>query len=262
MRVVSIERGRDPRRYALIAFGGAGPLHACRLARAMSIPKVVVPFAAGVGSAVGLLVAQHKVDAGATRVIKLDGCARNEIAAVLAELEQRARCEVMQLELGDPVSISRSAYMRYSGQGYDVRVALPDGPIDEGYEKEMRAAFYETYRREYGFVDPDAEIEATDWYVVAALTKRDGLACKNAAGFAAAGTAVTGEREAFFPELGGMVLSRILDRYRMKPDEAFEGPCLVEERESTTVILPGDTVRVDQLGHLVIEVDRGRRNAQ
>ena len=79
MRVVSIERGRDPREHVLVAFGGAGPLHACRLARALGIPMVVVPFAAGVGSAVGLLVAQHKVDAGATRVIKLDGRASGQM---------------------------------------------------------------------------------------------------------------------------------------------------------------------------------------
>ena len=169
MRVVSVERGRDPRQYALVAFGGAGPLHACRLARAMGIPRVVVPFAAGVGSAVGLLVADHKVDAGATRMVKLDGNAQREIAAILGELEQRARQEVARLALGADVTVSRSAYMRYSGQGYDIRVALPAGPIGGDYETKMREAFYATYRREYGFVDPDAPVETTDWYVVCHL---------------------------------------------------------------------------------------------
>jgi N-methylhydantoinase A len=263
MRVISVERGRDPRHHVLVAFGGAGPLHACRLARAIGIPKVVVPFAAGVGSAIGLLVADHKVDAGATRLVKLDGCAQIEITAILDELEERARREVAQLELGGRLSILRIAYMRYSGQGYDVRVALPNGLVDDAYEKKMCAAFYDTYRREYGFIDPDAPIETTDWYVVASLANGHSyVASSTDAAADAPGSAISGEREAYFPEFGGMTPSKIIDRYRMKPSDAFEGPCLVEERESSTVILPGDIVRVDHLGHLVIEIDRGRRNVR
>jgi N-methylhydantoinase A len=263
MRVISVERGRDPRHYVLVAFGGAGPLHACRLARAMGIPKVVVPFAAGVGSAIGLLVADHKVDAGATRKIKLDGHAQGEIAAVLNELEGRARRELARLELGSRPSISRSAYMRHSGQGYDIRVALPSGPVDAAYEGKMRAAFYDTYGREYGFVDPDAPIEATDWYVVAALANaRPNQPMVAEACTAGSGPAAIGARAAYFPECGGMVRANVIDRYRMKADDAFEGPCVVEERESTTVILPGDIAKVDSRGHLVIEIERGRQNAR
>jgi N-methylhydantoinase A len=263
MRVISVERGRDPRDYVLVAFGGAGPLHACRLARAMGIPKVVVPFAAGVGSAIGLLVADHKVDAGTTRMIKLDGGARDAIAATLDELEQRAREELRQLELGIGVAISRSAYMRFTGQGYDIRVALPAGPIGDDYEQQMRAAFFETYKREYGFVDPDAAVETTDWYVVASLPNVQGTgAIRSDAVTGLPESAITGEREAYFPELGGMVASQVVDRYRMRADDEIAGPCLVEERESTTVILPGDVARVDHLGHLVIEIDAGRRNVQ
>jgi len=262
MRVISIERGRDPRDYVLVAFGGAGPLHACRLARAVGIPKVVVPFAAGVGSAIGLLVADHKVDAGATRVIKCDGAARGEIAAILEELERRARAEVARLKLGSALSISRSAYMRYCGQGYDVQVALPSGPVDDLYENKMRLAFHDTYRREYGFMDPDAAVEATDWHVVASLANaRSGVINADGAEDAAASPAVSG-RQAYFPECGGMIPSKVINRYGMKPADVFEGPCLVEERECTTVVLPGDVVGVNELGHLVIEIDRASRHAQ
>ena len=262
MRVISIERGRDPRDYALVAFGGAGPLHACRLARAVGIPRVVVPFAAGVGSAVGLLVADHKVDAGATRVLKLDGSARDDIAAILQELEQRARAEAARLKLGGALSISRSAYMRYCGQGYDVQVALPSGSVDERYEDTMRQAFHDTYRREYGFIDPDAAVEATDWYVVASLANaRSGVI--NAAGVEDGhGSPIVNERRAYFPECGGMIPSKVINRYRMKPADVFEGPRLVEERECTTVVLPGDVVGVNELGHLLIEIDRASRHAQ
>jgi N-methylhydantoinase A len=262
MRVISIERGRDPRNYALVAFGGAGPLHASRLARAVGIPTVVVPFAAGVGSAIGLLVADHKVDAGATRVIRLDGDARAEIAAILKELEQRARIEAARLKLGNTLSISRSAYMRYCGQGYDVHVELPIGPVDDGYENTMRQAFHDTYRREYGFFDPDAAVEATDWYVVASLPNpRSGVINVDGAD-GTAGSPIVSERNAYFPECGGMVPSKVINRYGMKPGDVFEGPCLVEERECTTVVLPGDVVGVNQLGHLMINIDRAGRHGQ
>jgi N-methylhydantoinase A len=262
MRVISIERGRDPRDYVLVAFGGAGPLHACRLARAVGIPKVVVPFAAGVGSAIGLLVADHKVDAGATRVIKCDGAARGEIAAILEELERRARAEVARLKLGSALSILRSAYMRYCGQGYDVQVALPSGPVDDLYENMMRLAFHDTYRREYGFMDPDAAVEATDWHVVASLANAHSRVINADGAEDAAGSPVVSERQAYFPECGGMIPSKVINRYGMKPADVFGGPCLVEERECTTVVLPGDAVGVNELGHLVIEIDRASRHAQ
>ena len=262
MRVISIERGRDPRDYVLVAFGGAGPLHACRLARAVGIPKVVVPFAAGVGSAIGLLVADHKVDAGATRVIKCGGAARGEIGAILEELERRARAEVARLKLGSALSISRSAYMRYCGQGYDVQVALPGGPVDDLYENKMRLAFHDTYRREYGFMDPDAAVEATDWHVVASLANARSRVINADAAQDARGSPVVSERQAYFPECGGMIPSKVINRYGMKPADVFQGPCLVEERECTTVVLPGDVVGVNELGHLVIEIERASRHAQ
>src|SRR5262249_34381556 len=99
MRIVSMERGRDPRRYALVAFGGAGPLHASRLARALRIPRVIVPRAAGVGSALGLLFAEHKVDAGITRLLPLraDGGGAAAIAAIFAKLERRAGAQARRL---------------------------------------------------------------------------------------------------------------------------------------------------------------------
>jgi N-methylhydantoinase A len=98
--------------------------------------------------------------------------------------------------------------------------------------------------------------------VVAALTNARSAGPVGGDAVRRPGSAVVGEREAYFPELGGMIASKIIDRYRMQATDAFEGPCLVEERESTTVILPGDVVRVDHLGHLVIEIDRGRRRVQ
>ena len=255
LRVVSVERGRDPRQYALIAFGGAGPLHACRLARAVGVPRVIVPYAAGVGSAIGLLVADYKVDATITRMVRLDGGAQARIVRTIGELEQRARAEAARLGVAGAVTVTRTASMHHVGQGYEIRVELPGGEVDPTFEARMREAFYAAYKREYGYVDPQSGIEVTDWYVIATVASPSRGAVLPAAVTGRA--ALVGERRAFFPEVGGMTACRVLDRYAMRPGQGFSGPCFVEERESTTVVLPGDQVSVDATGHLIIDIAAG-----
>ena len=260
MRIVSLERGRDPRKYALVAFGGAGPLHACRLARALHIPRVIVPRAAGVGSALGLLVADHKIDAAVTRIMPLDPAAAPAAAAIFADLEGRAIGQACSLHGAGRPALSRSAWMRHVGQGYEIRVDLPMGPVDAAYVGAMQEAFLAAYQREYGYTDRDAAIEVTDWYVVATVagSRRTLRPATETAGAAAAGTAdaAVRERAAWFPELGGKVSCRVVDRYAMQPGVAVSGPALIEEREATTVVLPGDVATVGDAGHLVIEIRR------
>jgi N-methylhydantoinase A len=254
MRIVSIERGRDPRRYAMVAFGGAGPLHACRLARAMSVPKVIVPRGAGVGSALGLLVADRKLDLGLTRVVRLDGIAHHKMQEIFGELESRLTAEALRMQNGGEIVMERSASMHHIGQGYEIRVALPLAPIGPAYEQQAREAFLAAYKREYGYNDPLAPIEVTDWHVIATIIGgriAHRLALPAASGFA---DPVRGQRPAYFPEAGGMVPTTVLDRYSMRTGDAYPGPALVEERESTTVVLPGDTVALSASGNLVITV--------
>jgi N-methylhydantoinase A len=254
MRIVSLERGRDPRKYAMVAFGGAGPLHACRLARALHIPRVIVPRAAGVGSAIGLLVADHKVDAMVTRILRLAAEAAPTVAAIFSELETRAKDQTASLNSKGDASIKRSAWMRHVGQGYEIRVDLPDGQIDAAYIAAMQEAFLAAYQREYGYTDPDAAIEVTDWYVAATITASRR---KIAARVESAGARRPAkERAAYFPELGGKVSCQVVDRYAIKSGEVITGPALIEEREATTVVLPGDTASVSAAGHLVIEIRR------
>ena len=259
MRIVSIERGRDPRRYALVAFGGAGPLHAARLARALGMPRVIVPRGAGVGSSLGLLVAEHKVDIGLTRVVRLDGAARETIAAIFAELEARVTQDAARMQRGGSVTLRRSASMHHVGQGYEIRVDLPEGRVDAAFEAAAREAFYARYKQEYGYIDSESALEVTDWYVVATIAgSRTGGALRLESA-ARGAKSVIGVRRAWFPESGGMVESAVIDRYAMQPGECFTGPALVEERESTTVVLPGDTMRLSPLGNLIIDVEGGAR---
>lgn len=254
MRIVSMERGRDPRRYALVAFGGAGPLHASRLARALEIPLVIVPRGAGVGSAFGLLVAERKFDVALTRIVRLDGHAQETVATIFAALEERVVQETRHMLGEGALQLERSASMHHVGQGYEIRVTLPDGLVGPDYEAAMLRAFHDAYRREYGYNDPDAGVEVTDWYLVAtsagsragqrlqlrpASEKRD---------------VVHDERPIYLPEANGLIPCKVLDRYAMPAGQQFDGPVLIEEPECTTLVLPGDVVRVSQAGNLVITI--------
>jgi N-methylhydantoinase A len=254
MRVVSIERGRDPRRYSLVAFGGAGPLHAARLARALGIPRVIVPRGAGVGSALGLLFAAPKVDIGLTRVLRLDGTAHDAIAAIFADLEARVTADARRIREVGRIVLRRSASMHHVGQGYEIRVDLPDGPVDAAFEAAARTAFYARYKQEYGYIDRESALEVTDWYVVASIVSDSVEPPALLQGEARGSDPVIGSRQAWFPETGGMTECQVIDRYALHPGTSISGPALVEERESTTVVLPGDTLRLSELGNLIIEI--------
>jgi N-methylhydantoinase A len=254
-RIVSIDRGRDPRRYALVAFGGAGPLHAARLAGAIGIPRVVIPHGAGVGSAFGLLCAEHKSDLAVTRILKLNEANLDNIAKLFAALEARASAEAKQLSTGGAVRIQRSVWMHYDGQGYEIRVDLPEGPIDAQYIARARDAFYAAYKREYGYIDPEADIEGTEWYVIATpLAHSAKPSFKRLSGQRS--DALVGKRQAYFPEAGGYTSCSVIDRYGMQPGVRYEGPALIEERESTTIIRPGDVAFLSTAGHIIVEIGK------
>ena len=260
MRIVSIERGRDPRAYALVAFGGAGPLHAARLARTLAIPRVIVPVGAGVGSAIGLLTADARIDATATRIMGLVPAAATAIADVFAGLEARVGADLARLG-GDSSAVwRRSAYMRYRGQGYELRVDLPDGAIDAAYPPRMVAAFEAAYARTYGYADAGAPVEAIDWHLVATvpgIAAARGTTWRRLGGDVAAATPrATRPRQAWFPEAGGAVETAVVDRYALRAGDAVSGPALIEEREATTVVLPGDRATLTANGHIAIEIGR------
>ena len=164
LRSMSIERGRDPREYAMVAFGGAGPLHACELARALGIPRVIVPRGAGVASAIGLLEAERSLTVSRTRTIGLDapGAAR-ELARLYGELETRARA--LFGEASPPAAWRRHAHVRYAGQGFELRISLPAGPIDDAFLSRTRDVFDSRYGAEYGYARHDQPAEGTDWFL-------------------------------------------------------------------------------------------------
>jgi N-methylhydantoinase A len=253
MRIVSVERGRDPREYALIAFGGAGPLHAARLARQMAIPTVIVPHGAGVGSAIGLLEADTKVDVSLTRPLVLEAGAWRRIVEVYDELQRRAERDLDRIGVTQAASYSRFAYMRYVGQGFEVKVDLPPGAIGPGYIDQVSISFRNTYEKNYGYGDAETPVEVVDWYLMATVPRpaNSSRAINVAHGGAALGRR---RRQAYFPEAGGYIGCDVVSRYAMRPDEIVSGPAIIEENETSTVILPDDRATISSQGHLVVRI--------
>jgi N-methylhydantoinase A len=261
MRLVSVERGRDPRRCVLVAFGGAGPLHAARLARLVGIPTVVVPLGAGVGSAVGLLRADPRIDASVTRVLRLERASDEAIAAIYRGLRAQAEGELRHLKAASDIRWSRYAYMRYAGQGFEIQVDLPPEEIGAGYAEQAIAAFHASYARKHRWSEPAAAVEGVDWVLVATVPTgaHKGLRLDGALDSGAVGR--TSTRPAWFPEAGGFTDTRVVDRRALAARGTLEGPAIIEDPDCTAVVLPGDTVGISPSGNLRIDVSLGSGRA-
>ncbi|MBU2532395.1 MAG: hydantoinase/oxoprolinase family protein, partial [Alphaproteobacteria bacterium] len=257
LRLVSVERGRDPRRYAMVAFGGAGPLHAARLARRVGVPQVIVPNGAGVGSAIGLLQATPRIDVTATRVLRLDQAGAVEaIASLYEDLERQALAELRRLDEEATPAWSRYAQMRYAGQGFEIHVDLPPGPIDVDYRAKLIEAFRTAYLRKNKFLDDDGVVEGVDWTLVATQPRKEGGAVGTAGNAAEAGSGGT-TRPAWFPEAGGLIDTRVLERMDFEAGAKIAGPCIINDPHCTIVVPPGDTVGMSSEGHIVIDIAKG-----
>jgi N-methylhydantoinase A len=251
-RVVSIERGRDPRTLTLVAFGGSGPVHGCRLAQALGIPRVILPAAAGVTAAIGLLAAEVRFDVSRTYVRRLDALEPAAVSAMYAEMAAQATEVVRESSLGGAVSVVRSVDARYVGQGYELTVPVPGGTLDPASLARVRASFDEIYAARYGYAQPDAPVEVVTWKL-SAIGGAPRVTLAKAATTSEA-SPLKGRRRAYFPETGGWIDCPIYDRYHLAAGLTIAGPAIVEERESTSVLPPGTIATVDEYASLIVEV--------
>jgi N-methylhydantoinase A len=252
VRTHIVERAYDPRRFTLVAFGGAGPVHAYEVARRLGIGEIICPPAAGVASALGFLVSPLAVDLVRTFPGQLGALDWEGAANRLDELQNEAR-ELLVRAGAMPAEIrfARRVDMRYSGQGYEVPVTLPDGDLGVHLEGDLREAFDDVYRTQFGFHLESAGVEALHWHVAASVDRPDpSISIRSRL----TGDPVKGQRAAFFPELGGRAEATIYDRYRLQPGAEIGGPALIEERESTIVIGPSGSARVDEFANVQIAV--------
>jgi N-methylhydantoinase A/oxoprolinase/acetone carboxylase beta subunit len=251
-RVVSIERGRDPRALTLIAFGGSGPVHGCRLAQSLGIPRVILPAAAGVTAAIGLLAAEVKFDVARTYVRRLEALDPAALSAMFDEMAAQATAVVRESAVAGTIALQRYVDARYVGQGYELTVPVPSGPLDAAALARVRHAFDEIYAARYGYANPAEPVETVTWKLVAVGGAPRVSLAKAAADGRDGG--LKGRRRAFFPETGGFVDCPVYDRYALAPGAQLTGPAIVEERESTSVLPPGTTATVDEYANLIVSV--------
>ena len=261
-RTYVAEKGRDPRRYAMLAFGGAGPVHAYGLAKLLKLPRVIVPPGAGVASALGFLVAAPGLDLVRSGVERLAAVDWARVAASFAAMEEEARRSLTEAGAApEEVTFRRSADMRYLGQGFEIPV-----PLDRLDGDAAAAAFADAYQRLFDRRIADVPVELLTWRLHAGAP-RPGVpsaappavpeAASEAASGAAAGAALKGHRDVWFPATG-MAPCAVYDRYRLVPGERLDGPAVVEERESTVVIGPDASFAADAHGNLLMDIAPAR----
>jgi N-methylhydantoinase A len=253
-RVHIAERGRDPRDYALLCTGGAGPVHAAGVARKLGLSRVICPPSAGVASALGLLVAPARVDRVATVGIRLDRGSVPELEAAFRRLEEDALAVLVDTGIKlDTAAVRRLADGRFLGQGFDLVVQLPDGPFDDSdaERRRLRSAFESAYREKFALTPPSVPIEFINIRVaVRAPIASSDVAVRGRAAGARAG-AIKGVRPAWFPESRGFVETTVYDRYRLGAGDELTGPAVVEE-EGSTLVVPSGAARVAPSGNIVM----------
>ena len=254
IRVISVQRGHDPRDYTLMAFGGAGPLHAARLARELDIGRVLAPRNPGILCAMGLLLTDLRADFATTRLIPLDEAAMEPMRAAFTFLSQQAAAWFAEEGIGpEGQLLTRTADMRYAGQNYEIAVPLPPGPVRSGVIGALAAGFAEAHRQLYGFVAEGEAVQLVTFRVEAAgLVRKAELRPQKLSG-AESSAAQAGSRRVWLPELGALADVPVYDRARLHPGNVVPGPAIVEQMDSTTLVLPGSTARVDAFENLVLE---------
>jgi len=257
VRGVTTERGLDAAEFALISYGGAGPLHACMIARELRIARVIVPRAPGHFSACGMLGADLRRDFVVTWFKGLAASSFEEMEGIFQRMEGEGRARIAQtgLKIND-IAIGRAADMRYVGQEHAVTV---DIPLDV-FQNQDRAAFKRHFdaqhEQRYGYSSPKENAE-----IVSLRSSVSGLMRKPAYEPIAAGAqdttaAAIGSRPVYFADGGGFIMTPTFDRDRLAAGNVIAGPALVEEYASTTVLHPGDALTVDSFGNLLIDVKR------
>ena len=255
MRVVSVQRGYDPRDFALVAFGGAGPVHAVALAGEMGIPRVIVPNRPGLASAMGLLVTDLKHDYAVTRIGRIDHADVGAMEAAFALLEEDGRRILRDEGVEKSATrIERRVDVRYLGQSYELTLPVPRTPLNRAALEELKRAFDTAHDAAYGYAEPSEPKELVNLRVTAIgtvpkprLVPRDVESTDDAP---------ASERSVYFKE-SGFVPARIVRRHSLEADAAIVGPAVVESADSTVVIPDGWRASLDRAMNLVIVSDAG-----
>lgn len=255
-RVHAVERGFDVTGRTLVAFGGAAPLHACRLAEKLGITRILIPADAGVGSAIGFLLAPAAFEIIQSRHMLLHDFDRKAAEDLLSRMEQEARDLARSAAGGAPLSVNRQAFMRYVGQGHEIAVPLRPGALAEGAADDLRATFEAEYRRLFSRHIPGARIEIMSWSVEARESPT--TARTIAAGGRSSTPEPTGERRMTARD-GSSVTVPVYERSRFRPGSKVKGPCVILEAGTSTIVSDGFDLAVDAGGAFVLTAKQAGR---
>ena len=253
LRLISVQRGYDPRDFVLMAFGGAGPVHANRLAEEIEVPTTVIPMSPGTTSAMGLLVTDLKHDYSMTLIQRVDRLDVVAVEQTYRELAEQGRA-ILEREGMRPEDIIflRQVDMRYVGQSYELTVPLPDERLNTAEIARVLDGFHLEHDRAYGYSAPEEPVEFVNLRLTAIgkIAKPQLRELEREGGDAVEAQKET--RSVYFAERGGYVDCPIYDRYRLGAGCVLKGPAIVEEVDSTTVIHPGYQAVVDKFGNLIL----------
>lgn len=260
LKLVSLNRGHDPRDFTLVAFGGGGAMHAVALGQELQVKKVVVPAAASVFSAWGMMMSDLRRDYFVTRLISFEQGAGKSIEALFAETEAEARSTFEAEEItGESVKFLRYGKFRYQNQEHTTEVLLKDGPVTDAALDKIAEDFHETYEREYTY-RLDAPVEMVGIHLVAtAEVGKLEMKPQEPTGTPAS-EAIKGEREVDYA-LEGKHTATIFDGEKLEPGMRFDGPAIIEDSGSTVVIHPHNTVEIDSYRNIHITLNTGGGDA-
>ena len=250
-RVHAIERGRVIGRYTMIAFGGGAPLHAGRLAEKLGVRRVVVPEGASVGSAIGFLRAPVSFQVVRSHRATLSGFDAAAVNALLDDCAAAATDVVRRAVPDGALGIRRVVDVRYIGQGHELQLALPPGPLAAEDARRMRAQFEELYGSIYGVTMPDQDVEFVTWSVTVEAPSAPPVPAKAVPPQPA--PPPRSRRAVYEPALGRMADFSVYRRVDLPPGSELPGPALIEEGQTTTVVPASFALRVDATGYLVME---------
>ncbi|MHB8499727.1 MAG: hydantoinase/oxoprolinase family protein [Candidatus Acidiferrales bacterium] len=251
-RIHAIERGKNVRSFPLYGFGGGGPVHAWGIAKILGLRQVVIPFGAGIMSAAGLLVAPLAFDFVRSYQVRLSVADWERVAQLYGTMEAEAGELLTESGLApNQIAIKRVVSARYVGQGNELEVTLPQGPVRAATADDIRAAFEKQYAAQYGVTHEHLQLEVLTWRLIASGPPL-GLAQWKPEATDRPRRKTT--RPIYFGEIGAYSECPVYDRYALRPRDVLTGPAVIEERESTIVVGPDTTVTIDDHHNALLEL--------
>ena len=248
------EKGGNPKIVTIAAFGGAGPVHAYGLARKLGSPRILVPPNAGVGSALGFFTAPRAFDTVRSHKVSLKDADLDEIERIFSELENEGSKTLLKSGEESDIRCERSVDMRFVGQGSETNILIPEKDFSKVSRDDIRKRFDDIYAGLYGRTYPDSPVEFINFKVRASLPERLLNLPRQDAGKRTTSDAVKGERKAYSGISKEFISHTVYDRYRLFPGAVFNGPAIIEERESTVIVGEDASVRIDEYGFIWMEI--------